>query len=952
MVFSGKITILIIDDDEVDRLAVRRLVRNLNLPYRLVEAGSLAEGLSRVREEKIDLALLDHHLPDGNGLEFLSLAPDCPCIFVTANQDILLAVEAMKQGAYDFVVKDDTLQYLKVIPTLIEKTLKEAHFRQLLSRQQKIINNIDEGVVLLNENRQVMYANSAAGQLLNLDWASLVGKWWGEVTGGPVSGDNYETHFTRPDGAECWVNWRESQHTRSEIICTGSDITEKKQAFALLEERVELRTAELAAEVKRRTQSETRFRALYESFSAGILMFDDSGHVVLANPIACKILETPLEKITELSLMDGHWMVVLDDGTMVMPDKHPKMAELGNGQPIYNQVIHIVTHKKEYRWLLLNATAISGEAEKLNGIMITFVDITALKQAEEALRESEQRYHLLFDQMLDGFALIRLLTQDNQLTELQVIEVNQGMVVNTGKSIEFWKQLTLRDFKVLMTPDRMEKVREVLQGGPPHREILKSTLFNRVFDISYFSPYRDMLVIMVRNITEQTEIEAEEHRQRAVAEALADTAAALNSTLEFEEVLERILNSISRVVPHDAATICLVENDIARVVRYHGYKAVGLEELIQNMTFVVSELPNLSNMARQKKPVCTPVVDESPDWIRRNSSIWVKSYIGAPIFIRDELVGLINLDSATPGFFTEESALALQAFADQAATAIHNSRLYHSLRQELQERERLQAAILATQKMVDLGSMAAGVAHEMNSPLQVLTGLSDGLLAEIENSHALDSVRLHRSLELISRNAWRMADIVRALRDYSQAATQHLEAFSLNDLVHDALLLMESQLKQWSGISLMQELDKSLPAILGDRSRLVQVVTHLLTNARDAIEALPPSMARPQGGTIKLSTHYKTENQHCILVVEDNGTGIPAELERRLFDPFFTTKPVGKGVGLGLAVSRGIIHAHGGEILFETTPGEGTRFILSFPQNARIVVSSEIASPGRYESSG
>ncbi len=942
-------TILIIDDDEADRMAFRRLVRQQGLPYQLLEAASLSEGLAWVNGEKIDLALVDHRLPDGDGLEFLSRAPECPSIFVTANQDILLAVEAMKQGAYDFVVKDDGYQYLQVIPTLIGKTLKEAQSRQLLSRQQKIINDLDEGVVLLNENRHIMYANPAAGTLLNWNVNALVGKAWREVTGEVGPGESYETCFLRSDGSECWVNWRESRHTRGEVICTGSDITEKKRSFTLLEERVAQRTAELADEVKRRARSETRFRALYESFSAGIILYDGDGRVVLANPIACEILDIPVETVVGTSLFSGRWKIVMDDGTAILPDQHPLMAEVIYGRPLLNQVIQIVSEDGEYHWLLINAVPMGNEAEHINGVIVTFVDISELKQAEEALRQSEERYRILFDQMLDGFALIKLTIREKQPIELKVVEVNQGMAVNTGKPVEFWKDLTLDDFRELVTPERMLKVGEVLRGGPPHREEIHSNLFQGVFDVSYFSPSRDMLAIMVRNVTERTKMAAEERRQRAVAEALADTAAALNSTLEFEEVLERILNSISRVVPHDAATICLVENGMARVVRHHGYEAVGLTDVIQNLTFVVDKFPNLKKMSLAKAPVCTPNVDESSDWVRQDSSRWVKSYIGAPILIRDELVGLINIDSGTPGFFTKEAAEALQAFADQAATAIYNARLYHDLRQELEERERLQAAILATQKMVDLGTMAAGVAHEMNSPLQVLTGLSDGLLAEMENRHALDPVRLHRSLELISRNAWRMADIVRALRDYSQAATQHLEALSLNDLAHDALLLMESQLKQWAGITVTQDLDKNLPAILGDRSRLVQVVTHLLTNARDAIEALPPSMVRPLGGHIKISTRFQTEDRRCILVVEDNGIGITAEQEQRIFAPFFTTKPVGKGVGLGLAVSRGIIQAHGGDILCETVPGEGTRFILSFPQNARIVVSSEVTASGRYE---
>jgi diguanylate cyclase (GGDEF)-like protein/PAS domain S-box-containing protein len=174
------------------------------------------------------------------------------------------------------------------------------------------------------------------------------------------------------------------------------------------------------------------------------------------------------------------------------------------------------------------------------------------------------------------------------------------------------------------------------------------------------------------DITARKRAEAAERDQRTLAEALRDTAAALSSTLSFEEVLERVLTNVGNVVPHDAVNIMLVEDDKARIVRYHGYRELGREAEALAEARPIEEKPQLHRMAITHQPLTFSDTLLLPQW----EPGWIRSYAGAPIVIKERLVGFINLIGLTANFFNKEHAFRLQVFADQAAIAIENARLY------------------------------------------------------------------------------------------------------------------------------------------------------------------------------------------------------------------------------------------------------------------------------------
>jgi two-component system, cell cycle sensor histidine kinase and response regulator CckA len=275
---------------------------------------------------------------------------------------------------------------------------------------------------------------------------------------------------------------------------------------------------------------------------------------------------------------------------------------------------------------------------------------------------------------------------------------------------------------------------------------------------------------------------------------------------------------------------------------------------------------------------------------------------------------------------TKRPLIGLDGKADQVLTVLVN----------ITERKKFEEAMVESQKLAALGTLAAGIAHEINSPLQVITGTSESLQRQLgANKLALED--LPRRLAAINRNAWRVAGIVRSLLSYARPSGGKQDPQDLNVLVKETLLLIEHQLKTWSNINVITEMESGMPTLTCDSEKLSQVLINLLNNARDAM---------PNGGDVTIRTRYDSSKNRFTLEVTDNGEGIAEEDRSRIFDPFFTTKAVGEGTGLGLSIIQGIIQAHGGEIKVDSAVKVGTSFTIHLPQEPPPAL--DIEEGGRY----
>jgi signal transduction histidine kinase len=242
---------------------------------------------------------------------------------------------------------------------------------------------------------------------------------------------------------------------------------------------------------------------------------------------------------------------------------------------------------------------------------------------------------------------------------------------------------------------------------------------------------------------------------------------------------------------------------------------------------------------------------------------------------------------------------------------------------DVSDRREQQERLQRSARLADIGQLAAGVAHEINTPLASIALRAESLMKAAEDPRllAVDSFKnFPRYLKTIDEEIFRCKKIIAALLDFSRARRPEVRETDLNQLAEKAADLVGHQIKL-KQVTLELALDPSLPPVTGDDGQLRQCLLALLMNALDATAA---------GGKIVLASGRGPAGS-VELTVSDTGAGIPREDLEKIFNPFFTTKPVGQGTGLGLSICHGIVAAHGGEIRVDSEVGRGTRMTVALP---------------------
>jgi PAS domain S-box-containing protein len=233
---------------------------------------------------------------------------------------------------------------------------------------------------------------------------------------------------------------------------------------------------------------------------------------------------------------------------------------------------------------------------------------------------------------------------------------------------------------------------------------------------------------------------------------------------------------------------------------------------------------------------------------------------------------------------------------------------------DVTQRERMEEQMSQTEKLTSLGLLAAGVAHEVNTPLAVISNYIQMLAKQMPENDPRHSI-----IEKIVKQTFRASEIVNNLLNFSRTGAAEVANIDVNQVVEETLSLVSHPLKT-SQIQVVKKLGDGLPAVRGSANKLQQVFLNLFLNARDAM---------PSGGILEVRT--SAHNGSVEIEVVDTGAGIPREHIHRIFDPFFTTKASGRGTGLGLSVSYGIIKEHAGKVDVRSAPGKGTSFHVEFP---------------------
>lgn len=263
-----------------------------------------------------------------------------------------------------------------------------------------------------------------------------------------------------------------------------------------------------------------------------------------------------------------------------------------------------------------------------------------------------------------------------------------------------------------------------------------------------------------------------------------------------------------------------------------------------------------------------------------------------------------------------------------------------------------QDQLIQSEKMASLGMLTAGIAHEINNPINYISGSyqalqtliddfwtilndykievekkhSSEILSEIEKQRKLNSNDIYHSIKFLLVNIetgiLRTTEIIKSLMAFSRNESQEYSDYNLIKGIKDVLVILKS--RYYGRINIIEEHDSELPSIVCNANGIGQVIMNLVSNAIDAI---------PEQGEIKIKTKYLQKTEEVVIKVKDSGIGIPASIIEKIFDPFFTTKEVGKGTGLGLYISYNMIKSHQGTVDVESEPGKGTLFTVRLPRD-------------------
>ena len=404
-----------------------------------------------------------------------------------------------------------------------------------------------------------------------------------------------------------------------------------------------------------------------------------------------------------------------------------------------------------------------------------------------------------------------------------------------------------------------------------------------------------------------------------------------------DEVVQKIIQLVVDKMFFDRVGVFLIDSTRNYLRGAWGVDQKGTVGQIDEIVFPLDVEPRLLSEAAQVALGILPyyLTQDLDGNGKRSVEGDIGANVAVPMRVGKRIVGVLCADN----YFTDQPIFEerigwLMALANQGAAALQNvltlddlHDVYGDLLQETLERK-MEEALLESSRLVALGQMAAGMAHELNQPLTAISVIAEGTQLLLKQGIEIEpEAHLEWSGDLLVQ-VERMSNLIKHLRLFARDRSGEPKTeVAINGVVHDALQMIDAQLQN-HGIELELELADDLPLVLANGHRLEQVVLNLVANARDALDEKEEGERHVQ---IRTRCEEEEEEAWIVLEVEDTGGGISEEHQQRLFQPFFTTKDPDKGTGLGLSIAYAIAKDHGGTIECHSEKGAGTLFRVRLP---------------------
>lgn len=570
--------------------------------------------------------------------------------------------------------------------------------------------------------------------------------------------------------------------------------------------------------------------------------------------------------------------------------------------------------------------ALKDEKGKPVTVLEVSRDITAQKRAEEALR-------------LQQFSINNASISIFWITpEGKFVYVNDAACQKLGYSRKELLEMGIKDIDPDFPADRRPgHWKKFTQKKVVTLETRHRAKNGRIFPMEVTSHYlqfngEEYEFAFAVDVTGRKKAEEEARRKTEEMKTLHELGKKLNSIASKEEMLPWIASHAAKLLGVEVCNYRIREGDY--LVRGGG-TTEGLAIMKKERLKIGESVSGL--IALEKKPVVVEDIRDDQRYIKEHRQVAVSlgftSFLGVPMMREGEVMGVLNLLSKKKRKFTKGDVELLTSFADMTAIALENARLFEDLQEAKREVElfgedmeqmveertkelmELHNQLIHSERLAATGRLSASIAHEINNPLQAIDSFISSVINESD-----EASRHVEYLKLAQEGIYQIAGIVKQLLAFSRPGKEVRTAQDINPIIEQTLAMLKKELLR-SKIKCIEELSEDLPKVRVSSQQMNQIFVNLILNARDAM---------PEGGEINIRTGKIAD--YVFVEVSDKGKGMSEEVMNRMYEPFFTTKK-GKGSGLGLSVSYGIIRSHGGDLIVESKENVGTTFTMKLPVN-------------------